>query len=80
MFLFRTPEGIGAGDVMKHVYERHRFAIANLKVKGHELLRIAPTFCNTSRDVNDVVEAIVDVITAMKHKKLAANVHPRAYA
>jgi selenocysteine lyase/cysteine desulfurase len=80
VFLFRTPEGIGAGDVMKHVYERHRFAIANLKVKGHELLRIAPTFCNTSRDVNDVVEAIVDVITAMKHKKLAANVHPRAYA
>lgn len=80
VFLFRTPEGIQAGDVMKHVYERHKFAIANLKVKGHDLLRIAPTFCNTAQDVNDVVEAIVDVIVAMKAKKLANNTHLRAYA
>jgi len=80
VFLFRTPDGIKAGDVMKHVYERHRFAIANLKVKGHELLRIAPTFCNTARDVSDVVAAIVDVIAAMKSKRLASNIHTRAYA
>ncbi len=80
VFLFKTPEGIQAGDVMKHVYEQHGFAIANLKVKGHDLLRISPTFCNTAGDVNDVVEAVVDVIQAMRNKKLANNTHTRSYA
>jgi len=80
VFLFKVPDGIQAGDVMKHVYEQHQFAIANLKVKGHNLLRIAPTFCNTSGDVHDVVAAIVDVIQAMRNKKLANNTHMRSYA
>jgi len=80
VFLFKTPDGIQAGDVMKHVYEQHQFAIANLKVKGTNLLRISPTFCNTAGDVNNVVEAIVDVIQAMRHKKLANNTHMRSYA
>lgn len=80
VFLFKCPEGLQAGDVMKHVYEQHRFAIANLKVKGHDLLRISPTFCNTSGDVNDVVEAVVDVVKAMRSKKLANNTNMRSYA
>ncbi|MEA4856856.1 aminotransferase class V-fold PLP-dependent enzyme [Solidesulfovibrio sp.] len=80
VFLFRTPDGIGAGDVMKHVYEKHRFAIANLKVKGHDLLRISPTFCNTAGDVEGVVEAVVDVVKAMRGNKLASNVETRTYA
>jgi selenocysteine lyase/cysteine desulfurase len=80
VFLFKTPDGIQAGDVMKHVYEQHKFAIANLKVKGHDLLRISPTFCNTSQDVRDVVKAVIDVIQAMKNKTLANNTHLRAYA
>ena len=62
VFLFKTPDGIQAGDVMQHVYEQHKFAIANLKVKGQDLLRISPTFCNTAQDVADVVAAVVDVI------------------
>ena len=80
VFLFKTPDGIQAGDVMQHVYEQHKFAIANLKVKGHDLLRISPTFCNTSQDVHDVVAAIIDVIKAMKNNKLANNTHLRSYA
>ena len=79
VFLFKTPDGIGAGDVMKHVYEQHAFAIANLKVQGHDLVRVSPTFCNTASDVEGVVEAVVDVIKAMQSKKLASNVHNRAY-
>jgi len=80
VFLFKCPDGLQAGDVMKHVYEQHKFAIANLKVKGHDLLRISPTFCNTSGDVNDVVEAVVDVVKAMRAKKLANNTNMRSYA
>jgi selenocysteine lyase/cysteine desulfurase len=80
VFLFKTPDGIQGGDVMKHVYERHKFAIANLKVKGHDLLRISPTICNTPQDVNDVVEAVIDVIQAMRRQTLASNIHNRAYA
>jgi len=80
VFLFKCPEGIQAGDVMKNVYEKHKFAIANLKVKGHDLLRVSPTFCNTSQDVGDVVEAVVDVILAMKNKQLANNSHFQSYA
>lgn len=80
VFLFKTPDGIGAGDVMKHVYEKHGFAIANLQVKGHDLVRISPTFCNLSSDPEAVVEAVVDVIRAMQSKKLASNVHNRSYA
>ncbi|MDH3974540.1 MAG: aminotransferase class V-fold PLP-dependent enzyme [Deltaproteobacteria bacterium] len=80
VFLFKVPHGIEAGDVMKHVYERHKFAIANLKVKGHDLLRIAPTISNSSKDVHRVVEAIVDVILAMKKGKLANKTHLRSYA
>lgn len=80
VFLFKCPDGIQAGDVMKHTYEQHGFAIANLKVKGHDLLRISPTFFNTPGEVNDVVEAVVDVIGAMRTKKLANNTHMRAYA
>ncbi|EFL49193.1 aminotransferase class V [Solidesulfovibrio fructosivorans JJ]] len=79
VFLFKTPDGIGAGDVMKHVYEKHGFAIANLKVKGHDLVRVSPTFCNLSSDPEAVVAAVVDVIKAMQSKKLASNVHTRAY-
>jgi selenocysteine lyase/cysteine desulfurase len=80
VFLFKAPEGIQAGDVMQNVYRHHKFAIANLKVKGHDLLRVSPTFCNTSQDVNNVVEAVVDVIQAMREGKLANNTHLRAYA
>jgi selenocysteine lyase/cysteine desulfurase len=80
VFLFKTPPGVAAGDVMKHVYEKHKFAIANLKVKGHDLLRISPTFCNTSGDVEGVVEAVVDVIKGVQGNKLASNVEPRTYA
>jgi selenocysteine lyase/cysteine desulfurase len=80
VFLFKTPDGIQAGDVMKNVYEKHKFAIANLKVKGHDLLRISPTFCNSSQDIRDVVDAIIDVIKGMQDKKLANNTHFQSYA
>lgn len=80
VYLFKAPEGIVAGDVMKHVYEQHRFAIANLKVMGHDLLRISPTICNSAKDVDDVVAAVVDVVLAMKKKTLANNTHTRSYA
>lgn len=80
VFLFKVPEGMSAGDVMKHVYDKHKFAIANLKVKGHELVRVSPTFCNTAADVEGVVAAVVDVVKAMQTGKLASNVHDRAYA
>jgi selenocysteine lyase/cysteine desulfurase len=62
------------------VYEKHKFAIANLKVKGHDLVRISPTFCNTASDVEGVVEAVVDVMQGLKNKKLASGVHTKAYA
>jgi len=65
---------------MKHVYEQHRFAIANLKVMGHDLSRISPTICNSSKDFDDVVAAVVDVVSAMKKKTLANNTHTRSYA
>lgn len=80
VFLFRTPDGVAAGDVMRHVYERHRFAIANLKVKGHDLVRISPTFFNTGKDLRDVVAAVVDVMAALRDKKLASNPDTRSYA
>ena len=80
VFLFRAPDGIQAGDVVKNVYERHQKAIANLHVLGHDLVRISPTFCNTPQDVDDVVMAIVDVIAAMKKGALANNTVNRAYA
>ncbi|MBW1860261.1 MAG: aminotransferase class V-fold PLP-dependent enzyme [Deltaproteobacteria bacterium] len=80
VFLFKVPDGIEAGDVMKNVYERHQYAIANLKVKGHDLLRISPTISNTSKDVNDVVEAIADVILAMQKGNLANWTHLRSYS
>ncbi len=80
VFLFKPPANISAGDVMKHVYEQHKFGIANLTVKGHDLVRISPTICNSTQDINDVVEATVDVIKAMQQKKLANNTHLRAYA
>ncbi len=80
VFLFKTPEGVAAADVMKHVYEKHKFAIANLKVKGHDLVRISPTFCNTASDVEGVVEAVVDVMRGLKNKKLASGVHDKTYA
>jgi len=80
VFLFRVPEGVQAGDVVKNVYEQHGMAIANLRVLGHDLVRVSPTFCNTARDVEDVVEATVDVIKAMQKGKLANNTVTRAYA
>lgn len=80
VFLFKPPKGISAGDVMKNVYEQYKFGIANLKVKGHDLVRISPTFCNSTQDVNDVVEATVEVIQAMGQNKLANNTHLRTYA
>jgi hypothetical protein len=80
VFLFKCPAGLQAGDVMRHVYTRHKFAIANLSVHGHDLLRISPTFCNTARDVHDVVDAVVDVILAMQQGKLAGLGHGRGYA
>ncbi len=55
---------------MKHVYEQHKFGIANLTVKGYGLVRISPTICNSVQDINDVVEATVDVIRAMRQNKL----------
>jgi hypothetical protein len=80
VFLFKVPDGIEAGDVMQNVYEYHQYGIANLKVKGSDLLRISPTINNTSKDVNDVVEAIVDVILAMQRGKLANRTHLRSYS
>lgn len=80
VFLFRTPDGIRAGDVVKNVYEQHSIAIANLHVLGHDLVRISPTFCNTVQDVEDAVRATVDVIKAMGRGKLANNTVTRAYA
>ena len=47
VFLFRVPDGVSAGDVVKNVYEKHQMAIANLRVPGHDLVRISPTLCNT---------------------------------
>jgi selenocysteine lyase/cysteine desulfurase len=80
VFLFRTPDGIKAGDVVKNVYEQHQIAIANLYVLGHDLVRISPTFCNTAKDVEGAVRATVDVIKAMKKGKLANNTVSRFYA
>lgn len=80
VFLFRTPDGIKAGDVVKNVYEHHQIAIANLHVLGHDLVRISPTFCNTATDIEDAVRATVDVIKAMKKGKLANNTVSRSYA
>jgi len=80
VFLFTPPKGVNGGDVMKNVYEQHGFAIANLKVLGHDLVRISPTFCNMSQDPEDVVAAVVDVIQAMQQHKLANNTHARSYA
>lgn len=80
VFLFTPPKGISGGDVMKNVYEQHGFAIANLGVLGHDLVRISPTFCNMSSDPEDVVAAVVDVIQAMQKNKLANNTHDRYYA
>lgn len=80
VFLFRVPDGVSAGDVVKNVYEKHQMAIANLRVLGHDLVRISPTFCNTKGDVEDVVRATVDVIREMKSGKLANNTVGRAYA
>ncbi|MGE4553300.1 MAG: aminotransferase class V-fold PLP-dependent enzyme [Desulfovibrionaceae bacterium] len=80
VFLFRVPDGISAGDVVKNVYEKHQMAIANLHVLGHDLVRISPTFCNTKGDVENVVMATVDVINGMKSGKLANNTVGRAYA
>jgi selenocysteine lyase/cysteine desulfurase len=81
IFLFKVPnkrsgEKISPGDVMKHVYEQHGYAIANLC----GLLRISPTINNTSNDVHDVVEATVEVIDKMQREKLANNTHLRSYA
>lgn len=80
VFLFKCPAGLQAGDVMHHVYTHHKFAIANLSVHGHDLLRISPTFCNTAQDVHDVVDAVVDVIGGMQKGRLAGLGHVRAYA
>ena len=54
-------------------------AIANLHVLGHDLVRVSPTFCNTAQDVENVVEATVDVIKAMEKGTLANNTISRAY-
>ncbi|WP_319778763.1 aminotransferase class V-fold PLP-dependent enzyme [Maridesulfovibrio sp.] len=80
VFLFKTPDKIKAGDVVKNVYEQHQIAIANLHVLGHDLVRISPTFCNTAADVEDAVGATVDVIKAMIQGKLANNTVNRSYA
>jgi selenocysteine lyase/cysteine desulfurase len=80
VFLFKVPDGIEAGDVMQNVYEHHQYGIANLKVKGYDLLRISPTISNTAKDVNGVVEAIIDVILAMQRGKLANKTHLRSYS
>lgn len=80
VFLFKVPDGIVAGDVMKNVYENYHFAIANMDVLGHSLLRISPTINNSTNNVNDVVEAIIDVILAMQKSKLPNNTHLRSYS
>ncbi len=80
VFLFKCPDGVQAGDVVNHVYEKHQMAIANLRVKGHDLLRISPTFCNISQDTENVVAATIDVIKSLKKGSLASSEFPRTYA
>lgn len=80
VFLFKSPQGVAAGDVMQHVYDKHGFAMANLTVKGHQLLRVSPTFCNTEQDVQDIVAAVVDVLQAMQKGTLASLGQNRGYA
>lgn len=80
VFLFKVPDGIQAGDVMTHVYEKYKFAIANLAVKGNDLLRISPTISNTSCDVHNVVDYIVDVIREMQKGNLPKKNHRRSYS
>ncbi|WP_244512206.1 aminotransferase class V-fold PLP-dependent enzyme [Maridesulfovibrio ferrireducens] len=80
VFLFKCPQGVQAGNVIKNVYEKHQLAIANLKVLGHDLIRISPTFCNTASDITQVVEGTIDVIYNMQKGKLANNTIYRSYA
>jgi selenocysteine lyase/cysteine desulfurase len=76
VFLFKAPKGIDPGDVMRHVYSQHGYAIAALA----GLLRIAPTINNTKADIDGVVKAVIDVITKMNKGKLPNNTHRRGYA
>ncbi len=76
VFLFKTPEGIDPGSVMQHVYTEHGIAIAALD----GLLRIAPTINNSESDIDDAVEAVIDVIKNMQQGKLPINIHKRHYA
>jgi selenocysteine lyase/cysteine desulfurase len=79
VYLFRTPEGVAAGDVMQHVYAKHRFAIAYLRVMGQDLLRISPSICNLADDVEGVVAAIADVVEALRAGRLPSSPPSRAY-
>lgn len=76
VFLFRAPEGIVVGDVMKNVYTKYGYAIANLD----GLLRISPTFNNTEAQIDGVVTAVIDVIKAMQAGTLPNNTHLRRYS
>lgn len=79
VYLFRTPEGVAAGDVMQHVYAKHRFAIAYLQVMGQDLLRVSPSICNLAGDVEGVVAAIADVVEALRAGTLPSSPPSRAY-
>ena len=62
---------------MRNVYySEHKYAIASLE----GLLRVAPTINNTADDVRGVVDAIVDVIQAMRQGKLPNHTHRRRYS
>lgn len=85
IFLFKLPkdkEGkeLSAGAVVNHLYIHHRYAIANLKVNGHNVIRISPTIFNSSAEVRDVVVKTVDIMEQMIGGKLSNHTDLNTYA
>lgn len=80
VLLFAPPPGICAPDVTKHVYDTHKFAIANLDIKNNQVLRISPSFNNTIDDVDKVIDAIIDIMSRLNANQLTHKVHHRTYA
>lgn len=89
IFLFKVPvdskgREISAGDVMINVYNDFEkypsFAIANLKVNGHNVVRIAPTIFNGVDEIEKVVNKTVDVMINMLKGELPNHKHLRSYA
>ncbi|MDY6972889.1 MAG: hypothetical protein SV775_11225 [Thermodesulfobacteriota bacterium] len=75
---------ISPGDVMTNVYNDFKkypsFAIANLKVNGHKVVRIAPTIFNGVDEIENVVNKTVDVMINMLKGEIPNRKHLCSYA